>query len=137
LDKILDVVNEIIARDLVFGTMASEAYECIKEKKNMAALASLFILAEHAVKFSVNMVDGLFFNANKKAKDEGLISDQEFLLLDQLRKVRNKIFHENHYANIFKIDDIAYPFSEDETKEKILNMFMEPVLKIVLKLLKN
>ena len=137
LDEIVDVINEITTRDRVFGTMSSESYICMKDDKNMAALATLFILAEHASKRSVNMIEGDFLVANKKAKDEGIISASEFLLLDNVRHARNKIFHEDHYSLFIKIDGIEHPISEDETKEIILKSFMQPVFNLILKLLKT
>jgi hypothetical protein len=56
----MDTVNRLIERDLLFGTLAREAEECYEENKGMAALACLFILAEQAIKFAVNKLDGNF-----------------------------------------------------------------------------
>ena len=58
----MDTANKLLERDLLFGTLAREAEECYKENRGMAALACLFILAEQAIKFAVNKVDGTFNN---------------------------------------------------------------------------
>lgn len=94
----MDIINELIARDRVLGTLAREATECSEEKKNMAALACLFILVEQAVKFALDKTEGDFSRLLRVAKKEKLISSKDFAIINQLRQIRNKLFRESHYA---------------------------------------
>lgn len=64
-----------------------------------------------------------------------LLSDEEFLILDEVRKIRNKIFHESQYGLFYAKGGIEYPFSEDVTKREIFNDFSYECFRIVLKLL--
>lgn len=132
----MDLVNELMEKDLLFGTLAREAEECYGENRGMAALACLFILAEQAIKFAVNKVDGNFRQCIEEAKTKRLISDEEFRLLDQLRETRNKFFHEYHYAMFWEEGGILYPFSEDETRMHIYKLYSEPCFRIALRLIK-
>ena len=133
----MNIVNELIARDLVLGTLAKEATECSEENKNMAALACLFILVEQAVKLTLDRTDGVFYQLLKTARKEKLISDKEYSVLDRLRQIRNRMFHETHYAWFYEKEGIFYPFSEDETKQKIFDEFSGICFGIVLKLLEE
>ncbi len=135
MDELRNIVNEILGRDQVFGTLSEQAVECADEGKNMAGIACLFILAEHAVKHAVDMTEGKFYDAIILARDKKLISEEEYSFIDGLRETRNKIFHENHYANFLIIDEIAHPLSEDDTMEKILKSYLKPCLQIVQKLI--
>lgn len=130
----MGIINELIARDLVLGTLAKEAKECSQEDKNMAALACLFILAEQTVKLALDKTEGNFYQMLKVAKKKDLISSEDFSVLDSLRQIRNRFFHETHYAWCYEKDGVQYLFSEDETKKEIFNDFSDAVFRIVLKL---
>lgn len=131
----INIVNELVARDRVLGTLAKEAIECSEEKKNMAALACLFILVEQAVKFALDRTEGNFYRLLKTAKEEKLLGDEDFSTLNRLREIRNRMFHETHYAWFYEKNGISYPFSEDETKKEIFDDFSGKCFEIVLKLL--
>lgn len=92
----MSVINELLARDLVIGTLAREAKECSDEGKNMAALACLFILTELTVKLALDRAKGSFYQLLETAKEKKLISHEEYSLLDNLRQIRNRFFHETH-----------------------------------------
>jgi hypothetical protein len=130
-----DIVNELLARDLVLGTLAREAEECSEDNKNMAALACLFIIIEQAIKFALDKTEGNFYRLLRIAKEKNLISAKEFSIINQIRQIRNKMFHESHYAWFSEKDGILYQFSEDKTKKEIYNAFSDECFKIVLKLL--
>lgn len=129
-----DIVNELIARDLVLGTLAKEAVECSEENKHMAALACLFVLIEQAIKFGLDVTKGNFFRLLMTAKKKKLISSEDFAVIDKLRNMRNKLLHETHYAWFYEKDGTLYPFSEDETKKEIFDDFSLRCFEIVLKL---
>ena len=129
------IVNDILAQDLVLGTLAREAMECYAENKNMAALACLFILVEQAIKFGLERTEGDYYGLLRVARKRQLISDEEFKALDQLREIRNKMFHESQYAWFMESKGIRYPFSEDETKRLMFEIFSETCFKVALKML--
>lgn len=118
----------------MLGTLAKEAIECSQEDKNMAALACLFILAEQTVKLAMDRTKGNFHQLLIIAKKKGLISNDDFSVLDKLKKIRNKFFHETHYAWSYEKDGIQHLFSEDETKKEIFDDFSDEVFGILLKL---
>ena len=66
-----ETLNEIIAKDLVIGTLAREAVECYEENKNMAALACLFILIEQVIKLSLDQTEGNYYRLLRTAKEKG------------------------------------------------------------------
>jgi hypothetical protein len=131
----VDIINKLVARDLVLGTMAREARECSQEGRNMAALACLFILVEQAVKLALDKTEGNFARLLRVAKRKGLLSAEEFVLVDHMREVRNKLFHESHYAWFSEKNGVLYPFSEDETRKAIFDKFSDKCFEIILKLL--
>jgi hypothetical protein len=131
------IVNNIIALDLVLGDLSRESEQCHSENKNMASLACLFILVEDAIKLGLHRNEGNFYDLIIIAKDEKIISKEDFIILDQVRNLRNKLFHENHYSYCMEIEGIAYFFSENETKKVIYNRYADKCFKIVLKILNN
>ena len=130
-----NIVAKIIKEDRLLGNLAQEAEECYSEDKNMAALACLFILVEQAIKFGLEKTEGNFADLIKEAKENGILSQIEFDMLNDLRKIRNGLFHETHYSWILEEDGVASFFSENETKEKIYALFSTRCFEIVLKML--
>jgi len=130
-------VNGIIARDNALGRLAQEAEECASDGKYMASIACLSILAEQVIKLGLNVTDGNFHNLLRDTKEKGLISQNEFIALDNLRQIRNKIFHESHHAHALTINGIAYILSEDDTKELIYKMYSDKCFEISLNLIKK
>ena len=63
-----------------------------------------------------------------------MISDDDFIMLNQSRSIRNKIFHENNYMNLIEIYGIAYPFSENEIKKIIYEKFSIEIFDMIMKL---
>ncbi len=130
-----DIVNELLDQGLVLGTLAREAEKCSEKYFHMAALACLFILIEQAIKFALYETKGNFHALLRLAKEKKLISAEEFIIINHLRQVRNKMFHESHYAWFNEINGLFYQFSEDETKKEIYDTFSSDCFKIVLKLI--
>ena len=128
-------INEIIARDLIIGTITRESVECFMEEKYLAAISLLFILAEQSVKYSIDKMSGNYYSHLKIAKQKGILNEAEYKILDDLRIFRNKMFHENLYAWHFIYEDVAYPFSESSTHKIIYEIFSPSCFEVILKLL--
>lgn len=124
-------INKIIARDLVLGDLAREAEECYNNSLYTAANACIFLLIEHAIKYGVGELDGNFSKLLLKAKETGLISEQDFEILNNVRERRNKIFHECNYMFFENINGIAYQLSEPDTKKIIYETFAGRCFSIV------
>jgi hypothetical protein len=130
-------INEIIAIDMVIGNLAKEAEECYDNSLYAAANACLFLLSEHAIKYRVEELDGNFSNLLSKAKKIGIISEEDFLILDRLREIRNKLFHESNYMWALEIDDIVYQFSEPDTKRIIYEIYAGNCFAIIKRILSS
>ena len=126
----MNIVNELIARDRVLGTLAREATECSEENKNMAALSCLFILIEQAVKFALDRTEGNFYQLLKTAKKRKLISGEGFSVLDRLRQIRNKLFHETHYAWFYEKIAFCTHLVKMRLGRRYLMIFQASVLKL-------
>lgn len=87
------------------------------------------------MKLALDKTEGNFYQMLEVAKKKGLISSEDFSVLDSLRQIRNRFFHETHYAWYYEKGGVSYPFSQDETKKEIFNDFSDVVFQIVLKLL--
>ena len=131
----MSAVNRIIEQDLVLGTLSREAVECYADNKNVAALSCLFLLMEHSIKRGLAVDDGNFAKSINDAYNQKLISIVEYKMLEELRELRNKMFHENHYAWALEIDGVAYFFSEDSTKRLLFTHFAEDCFETALKLM--
>jgi len=129
------VITEIIERDYIFGKLCSEAQNSYEQENYFSALVCLFVLSEQIVKFSVNKIDGNFHKAIAEAKEKSLINDKDFQLLDSLREIRNKIFHESHYPTGLEIKGKFWSFSEDDTKELIYKNFSPKIFELAFKLI--
>lgn len=114
-----DIITKIIERDNIFGKLCSETQSSYEQENYFSALVCLFVLAEQIIKFSVDKNDGNFHRAIIEAQEKNIIDLTEFQLLNSLKEIRNKIFHENHYPTGLEIDGKFWSFSEDETKELI------------------
>ena len=121
----------------MLGTLARESVECHAESRNMAALTCLFILVEQAIKLALDKMEGNFNQLIIVARERQILSEEEFILLNQVRIIRNIFFHESHNAWFRVKDGIVYPFDEDETKEIIFNEISSECFNIVLRLMHN
>ncbi len=129
------ITNQIEERDRVFGKLCFEAEYSCEHENYFAALACLFVVSEQIIKHSVNKIDGNFYQAIVDARDRKIINDVEYEMIDNLRQLRNKIFHENHYAMGIEINGINFPINEDEIKEILYKEFSNKVFLLVLKLI--
>ena len=129
------IINRILEKDHVFGKLCSEAEHAYKHKNYFSALVCLFVISEQIIKHSINIIDGNFYQATVEAREKDLINDVEFKITNDLRKLRNKIFHENHYSMGIEINGIYFLVSEDEIKEILYNKFSYSVFLLVLRLI--
>ena len=129
------VANQVAEKDRVFGKLCSEAEYSYKHENYFAALACLFIISEQIIKHSVDKIDGNFYQATTDARDKKIIDDVEYEMIDNLRQLRNKIFHENHYSMGIEINGKNFPIDEDEVKEIIYRKYSERVFILVLRLI--
>jgi hypothetical protein len=130
-----DILNKIIERNQLIGTLAVESVQCYNDHYDMAALACLFILVEQTVKFRLNVIEGNYNSLLELAKEEKAITADDLTLLNFLRELRNKMFHEKHYAWSFEVRGIQHFFSEDNTKRLLFSEYAEPCFQIVIRLL--
>lgn len=128
------VIQEIIARDMMLGDLSREAIECAADGRYMAGLACLFILMEQSVKLALGVSDGNFADLSKDALAKGLIEEEEHGILEKVRSIRNKLFHESHYEHCVVKDNLIWQFSEEETKEMLFKEYSFPCLKLAYKL---
>lgn len=131
------IVNKIIERDRVFGNLCLEAEYSRINKNYFAALACLFVISEQIVKYMVNKNDGNFKQTTLEAKKSGFIDESEWEMLNSIRDMRNKIFHENHYSLGIEIKNKIFPISEDETKEIVYNKYSRGIFNLVLRAISN
>lgn len=130
-----EIVTKIIEKDRVFGKLCLEAESSYDQGNYFSALACLFVITEQIIKFSVDKVGGNFQKTALEAKGEEIINKDEFKIIDNLRDIRNKIFHENHIASGIEIDGKFWSFSEDETRQLIYDNFSQKIFQLVFKLL--
>lgn len=136
MDNIRVLIRDIQAGDLALGTLADEAYKCSIKNKYMASLACLFILAEQSIKLANEKNEGNLNEQIEELKKKGKISVEQYHFLNQLRTIRNKLFHENHY--MWVVDDRngkATFFSEQEAKKSLWESLCIPTFEICRKLL--
>jgi hypothetical protein len=131
---LIDLANDIAASDMVFGRLALESIYCHNNRYDTAALSCIFVLCEAAIKRSLNETRGNFSRSIQQATKAGIISEEERLMLNCVRDIRNKLFHEDHYSCILEFGGLFWQLSEDDTKFEIYNMLSEPVFKLILKI---
>ncbi|MCW4005558.1 MAG: hypothetical protein NWF04_03025 [Candidatus Bathyarchaeota archaeon] len=133
----LKVITKLLERDFLIGTLAQEAEECYEENKGLAAFACLVILVEQVTKFSINKTEGNFRECLAEAVNKKVITQEEFELLDQLRDARNKFFHEYHYAMFWEENNVLWPFSENDTRLHVYEIYAEQCFQIALRLIEG
>jgi uncharacterized protein YutE (UPF0331/DUF86 family) len=131
------ILNNIAGADKVFGKLCLEAENSYKNRNHFAALICLFVTAEQIVKHATDKNSGNYYNILIEAKKSKIINKKEFEILNNLRNLRNIVFHENNYSSGIEIKGIYFPFDEEETMSILyekysLNIFML-VEKILLK----
>ena len=132
-----EILEDISALDRMYGRLCYEAESSYENRYYFAGIACLFVIAEQISKHSVGKADGNFQRVNNEAEASGAITKDEHQVLEDIREIRNRIFHENHYALGVVFDDVIYPFDEDETKEMIFEKFSEDIYAMVFRLLSN
>lgn len=129
-------IEKILEKDRVLGRLAVEAEKCFQEEKYFAALSCLFVLAEHSIKqLGLDKIEGNFHNCIEKAKREKVITYGEAEILHDLRNLRNKLFHESHYAYTVLIDGISHPLDEVETKKILYKFYSDKCYSIILNII--
>lgn len=137
MNELVPLVAEICAKDKMLGDLSRECLWCAENKQYMAALACLFILVEQAMKMAMDVTERHFAILLESAKENGIIGLKEYGVIDQMREIRNKLFHENHYEGAMEKDGLIWQFSEDETKELLFNELSSPCFNVVFNLLNN
>jgi hypothetical protein len=130
-----EIVEQIRAHGLAIGTLANEAIESANDGRYMAALSCLFILAEQSVKQASQVTSGNFKKEISTLENNNLLSADEILILTELRKVRNAIFHESHYMYAIVSEGKATMFSEQDAQEQLWDKFSLLAFTICLKLI--
>ena len=130
-----EIIAKIIERERIFGKLCFEAQNSYEQENYFSALACLFVLAEQIIKFSVDKTDGNFHEVIIEAQKKNLIDFAEFQILNSLKDIRNKIFHESHFPTGLEIEGIFWSFGEDETKELIYKEYSQRIFNLVFKLL--
>lgn len=131
---IVDIENS----DRAVGWMVRQIFSSAGEEKWYVAMASLFMLVEQVLRWSVDAKDGQKLEeVIDSIFGQKLIDDSEKQALHNMRIYRNKYMHSNFHANAFEIEGLLYPVSESETAEKIFQLLNQPLLEIISKLLKN
>lgn len=133
--KIKKITELIREHGLALGILADEAVESAKDERYMAALVCLFVFTEQLLKQLNDVCSGNFRKQIVELLEKEVISNEEALILDNLRKIRNILFHENHYMYAIVENDKALMCSEYEAKEDLWNKLALPVLDICLKLI--
>lgn len=130
------ITEEIRAHDLAIGVLAYECIESANDQRYMASLACLFVLAEQSVKLANQVSEGNFKQQISNLVDNRTITKDEGLLLNNLRGIRNTLFHENHYMYAVVSDDGKATFlGEHDAKEALWEKFSVPVLNICLRII--
>ncbi len=78
--------------------LCEEAEKSYLDQNYFAAFVYLFIIAEQIIKHSVDLNEGNFHEASKIALENGHINNAESNFINDLKQIRNEIFHENHYS---------------------------------------
>ena len=133
------ILNSISGVDKVFGKLCWEAENCYKNENYFAAISCLFIATEQIIKYSLSENDGNFHQSLLKAKKNKVINSNLFMALEDLRNLRNRLFHESQYTPIteFIFDGILYPPYEDETRKFIYERFSGVIFDLVNKIILN
>ena len=119
--------NDILAHDRTFGRLCEEAQRSFHAGNYFASLACLFILAESITKFKLEKTHEKFYDLIEEASAKKVFSEDEYIALNELRSIRNKLFHENDYSCFIDINNKVYPLDEDETK-KLLYDYYKPLI---------
>jgi len=133
----MQVIDDILEKDRMLGNLAKESVDCYNNSCFLAALVCLFLMIEQAIKFSLDETNGNFKQLTKSAYESEIISSDEFDMIEKLRVIRNKMFHENYYSQFIENDDIFYPVIESETRQMIFEYFSPPCFSMVLSILDN
>jgi hypothetical protein len=130
-----EIIAKIIEKDRIFGKLCYEAQYSYEQERYFSALACLFVLTEQIIKFSVDKTDGNFHKVIIEAQEKNLIDFTEFQLINSLKDIRNKIFHESHSPTGLEIEGKFWSFGEDETKELIYREYSQKIFDLVFKLI--
>ena len=124
------ITNHILEKHRFLGEIAQELVECYKNECFTSALFDLFILTEHLCKNSNDVSSGNFHKTIDDLYENKKITPYEKKILNELKSIRNKMFHENLAIWIFEINGIAYPFSETETRKILYEKYAKDIFKI-------
>jgi len=146
-----DIVNQISARDRIFGKLCFEAENSYKQENYFSALACLFVLTEQIVKFIVenqfidfekevlkeNEKYWAFWKYKKYAYDNNLITKEENELILFISECRNNVFHSNLYPTGLEIEGKFWSFSENDTLEILYKKYSAKVFELVFRVISS
>ncbi len=118
-----EIINDISSKNRVLGQICYEADRSYESENYFTALSCLFIATEHALKTKMGVPDGHFNSLIEDAKKQNLISDIEYFFIRELKNIRNKLFHEDHFSSFWEIDSLICPAYEDDTKQILYEKF--------------
>jgi hypothetical protein len=128
------LINEISAHDRVLGEISFEAHQASEQNMPIASLACLFILVEQTIRYHhENFDDNLKHLINKSE----LLNEKDKDLLENIRYLRNNIFHAFHHGTMLTDGQRVLCLNETDDLMHLFNQLFRPCLKIILKLLDN
>lgn len=130
-------IVDIEERHRSLGILAREAIDCYDGEMYMSAITNLFIVTEYICKFVNDENSGNFKQSIDKAFIGEFITLDEKDLLNLVRQLRNKMFHESHEMYAIVIDGKAWMFSDAETKQMIFESLSRQVYPILSRLMKS
>ncbi len=131
-----DIIDEITVHDNVLGWMATEVQTAANESLWYPAIASLFTLTEQTLKWATDS-DETFYKVIGLANEQSLINETEKDLLHHIRKIRNSYVHANFHAGTFVLDGLIYQINDSGTSERLYEMYSEPVMALILKIVRD
>jgi len=135
MDELTHVVNEISARDDFYGIFAGQILIAHNNEQYVLATAGLFVLIEQSVKHGADMTNGTFHEASTKLFKANKVTKNEHDAIEELRCLRNLMFHKNMHAGAIISDGLVHKLDENETYGEFVNSHLLAFLQIIKKLL--
>lgn len=132
-----ELIDDICTHHQALGMLCYEAHMAYRSELYAAALSCLFIIAESTLKYGLEASDDNegFYKAIGRAADTELISSDEANTLHLIRRLRNDLFHNDHYASFpILIDGLLSPLHEAETKKLIYERYSNYIYKLAYRL---
>lgn len=125
-EEAVPLINDITASHQVAGSLCYEAENSFIAENYMAALACLFIVVEICMKYKLDIDSADKYGLHKAIEESfklGVIDNDEQAILFEIKKVRNGLFHNDYYEQMVAIDNLLYPFYEEDTKQVLYERY--------------